>query len=239
MEVADLLLAAAIICLGSMVQTAFGFGMAVVAAPLLVLIHPTLVPGPIVMAAMVQCMLMAWQNRKSLDGKGLGSAFIGRIPGSIAGAVLLALVSAQWLSIAVGVVVLLGVVFSLGKFKLRPTPKSMFWASVLSGFFGSSTSVGGPPMALLLQHEKASAVRGNLAGYFIYGCVVSLIVLAVIGRFGWQELYLSCWFVSASVIGFFLCRWLPVYRLGDNLRPVILGICTLAALLAIGRGMFV
>ncbi len=232
----DLFWCSFLVLLGAIIQTVFGFGMAIVAAPLLIMIEPRLVPGPLVFAAMVQCILMAHQNRRDLDPAGLTSAFIGRIPGSIAGAFILTLVSTPILSIGVGVVVLIAVAFSLGRFKILPTPVSMFWASMVSGFLGSATSIGGPPMALLMQHEQAGKIRANLAGYFIYGCVITLISLYIIGRFGMEELMLSLWLVPGAVLGFVVCRWLPFYRLGDNLRPAILGICVVSALFAIVRG---
>lgn len=233
----DLYWCGLLVFLGAVIQTVFGFGMAIVAAPLLIVIEPKMVPGPLVLAAMVQCALMVYQNRRSLDPTGLTTAFIGRIPGAIAGAFVLTLVSTQLLSVGVGVVVLIAVVLSLGQYKIKPTPASMFWVSAISGFLGSATSVGGPPMALLMQHEQAERIRANLAGYFIYGCLITLVSLHLIGRFGLEELKLSLWLIPGAVLGFFICRWLPLYRLGDNLRPAILVICTVSAVFAIVRGL--
>ena len=119
-------LASLIVLVGSVVQTAFGFGIAVVAAPLLIVLEPRLVPGPLVVAALAQCVLMMVQNRRELDIRGLGSAFVGRLPGSAMGAFLLTLFSTQMLSIAVGFIVLLAVVVSLSRLKVRPTPATMF-----------------------------------------------------------------------------------------------------------------
>lgn len=224
--------------LGSIVQTAFGFGLAIVAAPLLMIVYPEMVPGPLVMAALFQCLLMMHDSRKDLDIGGLGSAMLGRIPGSLFGALALTLISVDILSIGVGVLVILAVVFSLSKYKVRPTTQSMFWASVASGFLGSATSVGGPPMALLLQHESATHIRANLAAYFVYGTLITLIMLAMVGRFGMAELRLGLWLTPFAIGGFYICRWLPIYRLGNNLRPIILCLCVVSGLLAIGKGIF-
>lgn len=233
----DYFLASFLVMIGAVVQTAFGFGMAVVAAPLLIMIEPRLVPGPMVVAALVQCVLMMLQNRRELDVRGLSSAFVGRIPGSIAGVYLLTLFSTQMLSIAVGGIVLLAVALSLSKWTVRPTPKTMFWASMASGICGSATSIGGPPMALLMQHEQATRIRANLAGYFIYGCCISLIALVAVGRFGAEEFKMSLMLIPGSLLGFYLCRWIPLYRIESQMRPAILGICTLCGLFSITRGI--
>ena len=41
----------------------------------------------------------------------------------------------------------------------EPTPTRMVVAGFFSGFFGTSSSIGGPPMALLLQHQEANQLR--------------------------------------------------------------------------------
>jgi len=53
-----LLLASAAVAFGAMVQGAVGFGMALVAAPLLVLIRPELVPGPLLVSGLALTLLV-------------------------------------------------------------------------------------------------------------------------------------------------------------------------------------
>ena len=48
---------------------------------------------------------------------------------------------------------------------LRPTAPAMFSAGFLSGFMGTSSSIGGPPMALVLQHEENDFIRANMAAF--------------------------------------------------------------------------
>ena len=229
----DLLAAGIVVMLGSMVQTAFGFGIAVVGAPLLVMIYPAALPGPLVAMALVQCVLMALQHRRHIELAPLGSAMIGRIPGSLIGAWLLTVVSTDGLSIFVGVAVLLAVLASVVRVNIRPNVYSMFWAGALSGIFGTSTTVGGPPMALLLQHQEGQHLRGNLAAFFIYGCLVSLLMLALMGRFGRAEVGLSLYFLPWTVAGYYLCQGLPLHRFETFLRPAILVLCALSGTIAI------
>ncbi len=233
----DLLVAGLLVLLGAMVQTAFGFGMAVVAAPLLVIVYPAALPGPLVAMALVQCLLMAQRHRQHIELAPLASAMVGRIPGSLLGAWLLTVISPEGLSVFVGVAVLLAVVVSLSAFKLHPSRRSMFWAGALSGVFGTSTTVGGPPMALLMQHQASAHLRGNLAAFFIYGCLVSLLMLALMGRFGWAEIQLSLYLLPWAVLGFYLCQRLPLQRMEASLRPAVLALCALSAVTAIISGL--
>jgi hypothetical protein len=229
----DLLALGVLVLLGSMVQTAFGFGMAVVAAPLLVMVYPAALPGPLVAMALVQCLLMAARHRREIRIAPLTSAMLGRIPGSLLGAWLLTVMSAEALSVCVGSAVLLAVLVSLMRVTILPTTASMFWAGLLSGVFGTSTTVGGPPMALLMQHQAAQHLRGNLAAFFIYGCVISLGMLTLIGRFGRAELLLSLYLLPWTVLGFFLCQRIPLYRMEASLRPAVLGLSALSGLTAV------
>ena len=64
----------------------------------------------------------------------------------------------------------------------------MLTAGFLSGFMGTSSAIGGPPMALVMQHEGSDFIRANLAAFFIVSCVLSLAMLVSIDRFGAAEL---------------------------------------------------
>lgn len=78
------LLAMGLIFLGSYVQTAIGFGLAIVAAPLLILWAPEYVPAPICLVALFISLMNAMKHRSSVEIGGLKMALIGRVPGSLA-----------------------------------------------------------------------------------------------------------------------------------------------------------
>ena len=150
------LLSVLLIFIGSFVQTAIGFGLAVVAAPLLFTLSPDYVPAPVTLSALVLSILNALKLRSSISIGGLKMALLGRVPGSMAGGVLLTWVSVKVLELWLGLLVLLAVLVSLLPFRLEPTPRRMAIAGFFSGFFGTSSAIGGPPMALLLQHQEAN-----------------------------------------------------------------------------------
>ncbi len=161
-------LAIGLIFLGSYVQTAIGFGLAIVAAPLLILWAPEYVPAPICLVALFISLMNAMKHRSSVEIGGLKMALIGRVPGSIAGGLLLFFVSTQTLTLWIGLLVLFAVVVSVLPFRVEPTPSRMTCAGFFSGLFGTSSAIGGPPMALLLQHQEANQLRGNLSAFFVF-----------------------------------------------------------------------
>lgn len=85
-----LLAASAAIAFGALVQGAVGFGMALVAAPLLVLIRPQLVPGPLLVSGLALTLLVARRERDSIDLLGVKWGLVGRVPGVAIGALALA-----------------------------------------------------------------------------------------------------------------------------------------------------
>ena len=182
------LAANAAVAFGAAVQGAVGFGMALVAAPLLVLIRPELVPGPLLINGLALTLLVARRERDSIDLFGVKWALVGRVPGVALGALALASVPADAMSLLVGLAVLAGVALGLARVKLSPSPRILLGAGLLSGVFGTIASIGGPPLALVYQHEPGPRLRGTLAGYFIVGALMSLAALIPIGRYGASEL---------------------------------------------------
>ncbi|WP_026970543.1 sulfite exporter TauE/SafE family protein [Aliagarivorans marinus] len=222
-----------LVFLGALVQYTVGFGMAVVAAPLLFLLSPIYVPGPLVILALVVSILSSYENRKNISLGGLKAALIGRLPGSIVGGVLLTQIDVSELSLWLGVAVLIAVVISLLPFRVNPTPRRLAVAGFLSGFMGTSTSIGGPPMALLMQHQQADLLRANLAAFFLASSLMSLAVQIPTGYMSWQHLMASLPLIPAVILASRASkkvrRWLPP----EQMRYWSLGLCAISGLTAI------
>lgn len=195
------LVACFLIFVGSFVQYTIGFGLAVIAAPLLFQLSPIYVPGPMVIVALVVSSLSAFEHRQSISFDGLKAAILGRIPGSIAGGALLYWADLASLSFWLGLSVLLAVAISLFPIRIAPTPKRMAIAGFLSGFMGTSSSIGGPPLALLLQHQQAAYLRANLSAFFIVSCLLSLLVQIPIGFMSMAHLQASLPLIPAALTG--------------------------------------
>lgn len=197
-----ILLAMMLIFIGSFVQSSIGFGLAIVTAPILFQISPDYVPAPITTVALFLSLINANRHKATISLKGLWMAFLGRVPGSIAGGFLLYWVDANQLSLWLGVMVLLAVGISLLPIRIQPNPNRMMIAGFFSGFFGTSSGIGGPPIALLLQHQEANLIRANLSAFFVVSSLLSLAVQVPIGYMSLHHFYLSLPLLPASFLGY-------------------------------------
>ncbi len=229
----ELAIAALVIFVGSFVQSSIGFGLAIIAAPVLFLIDPLYVPAPITMAALTLSVANAWSHRGSISLQGLKFAILGRVPGTIAGGLLLLWIDQKALALWLGISVLVAVGLSLRNFALQPTPGAMFSAGLLSGFMGTSSSIGGPPMALVLQHQASDFIRANLAAFFIVSCLMSLVMLALVGRFGSAELGISLPLLPAALAGYWVAMRTLHLVSHQTLRSCSLVLCVIAGSAAI------
>ncbi len=233
----QLALATTLVAVGSWVQSAIGFGLAVLAAPLLYLVHPALIPGPVLALALILSALNLWSNRTGMALGELTSAFIGRMPGMVLALWVLTFITQQALSLILGATVLAAVALSLTSVRMAPTPKRLFVAGFFSGFMGTSTSIGGPPMALVYQYAAAERMRANLAGYFLLASITSIAGLALIGRFGTAELVLTAALTPPALAGFIAARWMLRRFDPHTLRPAVLTLCALSGLLVLADGL--
>ncbi|KHT64177.1 permease [Photobacterium gaetbulicola] len=231
------LLAALLIFLGSFVQTAIGFGLAIVAAPLLFQLSPQYVPAPICIVALVISIINAFKLRSSVSIGGLKSAIIGRVPGSLLGGFLLTVVSGATLSLWLGIMVLIAVAISALPYRLKPTPKRMLIAGFMSGVMGTSSSIGGPPMALLMQHEEAAKLRGNLSAFFVITSLMSLFVLFFFGHFTIDHIVITLPLLPAALLGYGLANKVVNKIPQHSMRILALLLCLVSGLTAIIQGL--
>jgi uncharacterized membrane protein YfcA len=225
------------IFVGSFVQTAIGFGLAIVAAPLLFLISTEYVPTPICLVALFISLINAYRLRSDISIGGLKLALYGRIPGSVFGGLILVYMSATLLSFWLGVFVLLAVAASVLPFRVEPTPRRMFIAGMLSGFMGTSSGIGGPPIALLLQHQEANNLRGNLSAFFVFSSIISLVVQMAVGVFTVEHLWLTLPLIPAALIGYWLANFSVQYLSKVWMRRGALVLCLASGTTAIWQSV--
>jgi uncharacterized membrane protein YfcA len=235
--VADLLVAVVVIVLASAVQGAVGFGLNLLAVPVLLLLDPSFVPGPALAAGLLLSLLVAGREWGALDRQ-LGWAFLGLGPGTALGLVLLAVVPEDVIGVPLGVLVLVAVGLSALRWQPEPTPPALVVAGAASGFLATAASIGGPPMALLYTRADGAKLRSTLSVFFVAVAAVSLAALAAVGRFDGHDLLVAAAFAPGVLAGFLLSS--PLRPLVDRggARPAILGLSAVAAVAAIGQGLF-
>ena len=225
-----LLIAGAAVMTGAAVQTTAGLGLGLVAAPVISFLDPTLMPGSVLIVAVVLPVFTLLQEWRKVDWRGVAWGLPARLPGTVVGVWLVAVLQPRPLVGVVGATVLGAVVLSVWSFRVRITPVSLIAAGCVSGIFGTATSVGGPPLALLYQEEPPARVRATLAAFFLFGASISLAALAVGGQLDVRTVVAGLAAIPCVGIGFGLGTVLR-RRIGTGrLRAVMLWVVTASAL---------
>ena len=81
----EIAIAIVVIFVGSYVQSSIGFGLAIIAAPVLFFIDPLYVPAPITTSALTLSIAITYKHWNAISFQKLKFAIIGRVPGTIAG----------------------------------------------------------------------------------------------------------------------------------------------------------
>lgn len=223
---------------GALLQGSVGFGLGLISVPLLVLINPVYVPGPVLLAAFFLNLLIFLRERHAIHIKGLHWAVFGRILGAVFGAMILVAIPQKSVSVMFGLMVLIAIGISLVGFHPKMTSKNIFGAGVASGIMGTTSSIGGPPMALIYQRHEGPTVRGTLSGIFIFGTIISLTALTVVGNFGLKEIKATVVLMPGIFLGFLLSnRSTKIFDRG-LIRTAVLITSAISGIVVILRSLF-
>jgi uncharacterized membrane protein YfcA len=233
-----LLIAGLVVALGGLVQGLAGFGLALVAVPIVALVDPTLLPVPILIAATTHSVMSLAREYQHVDWRGVGWAMLGRVPGTVVGVLLVDSLDQQKFSLLIGLVVLGGVLLSITTWSPRPTPKALLIAGLASGSFGTAMSIGGPPVAMLYQNSTGAQVRATLGAYFVLGSATSIIGLLVAGQVETRQLWTGLLLIPFLVTGFLLSSPLRKFIDAKGIRTPVLIMSTVSALILIARSIF-
>lgn len=221
---------AAVLMLGAFVQRATGFGLAIVGAPLLLMLEPRLVPVILVLFGFTVSLMMVRHYWHEVRLDSIGMALVGRLPGNALGIWLLLAAPMFLLEKLIAVIVLFAVLVTLCRFQLPVNRITLFGAGVLSGIFGTVAAIGGPPIVLLMHGLPADRVRGNLAAFFILTSMLTLMTLALANQVQLWHFQVALTFLPAVLIGNALADAIA-HRIDRRwLQGASLVLCTLAAL---------
>lgn len=229
------MLAAAVLVVASAVQGSVGFGAALLAAPVLLLIHPGFAPGPILVSNLVLTLLVVRREWSSVDFASLRFLASGRLCGTLLAGAVLAHVSQVVFDLLFAALVLIAVALSLPRGGFARSPRNLTVAGVASGLMGTLSSIGGPPVALVYQGVDPPRFRATLGVLLILGASMSIATTWAVGRFGDTEAALSGVLVPAAFVGFWLSRFGIHWVNGPRVRVAVLVLSSTAALGVLGR----
>lgn len=230
-----LLIAVLVMAVAATVQASVGFGANLLAAPTFAILDPDLVPGPIFVATGVLTLATALRERDDVDRTVVGWATAGRIPGSILGALVLAAATDRSIQLTVGIAILIAVLLSSGVLRVPERRETYFGAGVVSGFGATTAAIGGPPVALTLQHRSGPALRATMGAFFAIGTLITIPAIAAAGRLGGDELLVGAAIVPGALVGFAASGPLRPRVDAGRVRPLVLGLAAVAAAVLIIR----
>lgn len=217
----SLIIALVAVIAGSALQSLSGLGLAVIASPILILINPSFLPVPILILGCILSLLNCARYRQQLNFGNIKLALIGRVPGSIIGVILLVLFPPITFAIFFSLFIMLSVLMTYRHINIYHSPRNLLLAGFFSGVMGTTTSVGGPPIALVYQNSKLRTARAELGLFFLIGTLLSLMLLGISGNVSTVQLQLTLPLIPAVIIGFYLSLWLDKYLKQLYLKPLI------------------
>ena len=233
----DFIAAGVVIALGSTLQASTGFGAGLIVVPLLALIHLEFVPGPVIFASLGLSSLMTVVGRNAINRVHLHAVSLGLIIGMLIGAVSLSQLAPDHLGLIFGLLILLAVGLTAVGVKLQFTMPNSLIAGAVSGFMGMTAAIGAPVLALLYQYEEGKTLRATLAFLFLVSSIGMLLLLHVLGRFRWYELWLGLGLLPGILVGYGVARRVAPHIDGAYSRTVVLMISTVIALALIFKSL--
>jgi uncharacterized membrane protein YfcA len=225
------------VLVGSTVQAVVGLGIGLVAAPVITLLEPQLMPGVLIALALVLPCVTLVHDHDDIDWHGLIWSLPSRILGTALGVWVVAHLSERQLGVSVGAMVLVAVLLTWKVVTVPISRASLSGAGFIGGVTGTATSIGGPPFALLYQHRPAAQIRSTMAVYFLIGAAISLVGLTLSGDLTLHQLRAAGLILPSVVLGVVagvpLRRRLPAHVV----RPAVLLISAVSAVVLVVRSL--
>lgn len=230
-----MMLGALAVAAGASIQGVTGFGANLLAVPLLLLIDRRFVPGPVVVAGTVLNILAALRADSGDIHPMVRLTIVGQLPGAVLAAAVLAAMPQTTLTLVFAGTVLAASIASASGWRPPFRPAALIGAGAASGFFGTMTGVGGPPVALMFQDESGATLRATLARHFLAGAAISIPALALAGRLGPADLLISLSLLPGTLVGFALSGQLTKRLDGAAIRPLVIALSALSAIVVVVR----
>ena len=233
----QILLANLAIFAGACLQGVAGYGIGTLSAPLMFLVSPLFLPGSLILNAVLLTVMMLFRNRANLSFREVRFAIGGDVVGTVLAGLTLMVLSTKGFELIFGGLILFAVILSVAGLRPQLSPRTSLVAGAASGYMGTITAVGGPPMALIYQNEQGPLVRANMSAFFLFASCASVLALLLSGHIGALEVKLFVATFPGVLIGFLLSGKL-IHRVPFGaLRPLILGIAAVAGTAALVRGL--
>ena len=231
-----LVVAAFVAFLAGFVSGLTGFGLALIAVPLLLFVYePTTVVVLLSILSPFINVTIVWDSWHDADRRLVLSLLPPAAVGVFFGAEVLYYADPLYIRLGVGIVVVFSALLLLREVRIpgAETRLGTIVAGSTSGMLSTSTGLAGPPVVLLFaaRHLPKHAFRGSSALYFLVMSLVGLVALTNRGLIDAAEVPLALALVPAAFLGKVLGTAL-LKRVSDKtFRAVTLGVVILTGTL--------
>lgn len=222
---------------GAFVQGSIGYGLNLIVVPVVAVVRPDVLPAAAIILALPMTLGSALRERSYIDPRAVAWTSVGRLPGVIVGAWIVSVLDPETLARVIGGLVLLAVSMSVATARFRIDRSTQAAAGLLGGLMGTASSIGGPPMALLYQHEPGPIMRSTLGATFLVGTAMSLMALGVAGEVDARHWRFAAAMLPAILLGLGVSRRFHAWLDAGWLRPMVLGFAALAGIGVLARGL--
>ena len=202
-----------IVLVAALTQGLTGFGFAIVAAPLLLLLmEPRSMVVLNILGASIVCIMVVAHSWRYVSVRGMVPMAVTAVFGVPLGSYVLLMASPEVLKLAIALlVVLFSIPLLLGYSRRFQSERPL---SVVMGFISgvlkTSTSLSGPPVILFLVNQgwPQEVMRASLAAYFLFLGVVAIGWFLPTGLVTGELLMMTASTLPAAAAGFFVGIWL-------------------------------
>jgi len=229
----------AIVFFATLVRSAFGFGEALVAVPLLALFIPLRVAAPLaVLVSITIAAVVVAQDWRKIHARSTGWLVLATLAGIPLGLLLLTSSHQHAVRIVLGLLIVAFSVYSLvGRRPPELKRDNRAWllgCGLCAGILGGAYGMNGPPLVIYgaMRRWSAQHFRATLQAYFLPASIVGLCGYWVAGL--WTPAVTHYYLVSLPAVlpAIFLGRALNHRLRGDVfLRYVYLGLAGIGVLL--------
>ena len=226
----------------SVVQSVAGFGSALLAVPLMVVVID--LQSAVIISSVVGTMsnlLQSWQLRRNIHIKMTKRFLLSTVIGAPAGLLLFIYANQSALKIVLGISILFGVFVLSRGLELQHISSWLDWVmGVLSGVLLMATSTNGPPLVFVLQARKIdpATFRATLNMVFLVSGAFGLAMFGFAGEIVRSDINIAAVSVPAMIIGVSLGVVIRKYVQQELFKKLVLILLTIGGLSSLFGGIF-
>lgn len=210
MDILTIVVGSIAIFTASFFASVSGFGYALIATPLLSTVVPlktTIIF--ILFLTMIMRVFTMYTTFNDMDIKTVATVSIGCLIGIQPGSWVLNYLSAPTLGLYLSVALLFFITLNIINFRfvIKRQTLGRLGCGIVSGFFGASTSVSGPPIVLYFLNEdmEKTLMRSNMTWIFGFTLLSTAVTYFFTGAYNFVEDWTVFYYlVPANLIGVFL-----------------------------------